>query len=88
MNITHEKLATDSKVLSHLGLRSKVLSGLLTDLNTWVGVCTSSSQQGLKYQHLYFDFLGGPYKYPLKNWQRTAKFFLTWGLDQRYCPGR
>ena len=31
-------------------------------------------------------FLGGPYKYPMTNFQRTSKFFLTWGLDQRYCP--
>jgi hypothetical protein len=30
---------------------------------------------------------GGPYKYPMKNCQRTEKFFLTWGLHQRYCTG-
>jgi hypothetical protein len=30
-------LATDGKVLSHLGFMSKVLSGPLTDLITWVG---------------------------------------------------
>jgi hypothetical protein len=23
----------------------------------------------------------------MKNWQRTANFFLTWGLSQSYCPG-
>jgi hypothetical protein len=31
-------------------------------------------------------FVGGPYEYLLKNYQRTAKFFLTWGLNQRYFP--
>jgi hypothetical protein len=29
----------------------------------------------------------GSYKYPMKNCQRTAKFFLAWDLNQRYCPG-
>ena len=32
-------------------------------------------------------FLCGHYKYPMTNCQRTAKFFLTGGLDQMYCPG-
>ena len=30
---------------------------------------------------------GGLYKYPMENISRTAKFFSTWNLDQRYCPG-
>jgi hypothetical protein len=34
--ISHEKLPKDSKVLCHLGLRSKVLPGSLTDLNGYV----------------------------------------------------
>jgi hypothetical protein len=27
------------------------------------------------------------YTYPMKNYLRTAKFFATRGLIQRYCPG-
>ena len=40
----------NSKVLAHLGFKSKVLPGPLTDLGVWVGFCTSSPQQGVKYQ--------------------------------------
>jgi hypothetical protein len=32
----------DGKVLAHLGYRSKVFPGPLTDLSAWVGFCTSS----------------------------------------------
>jgi hypothetical protein len=57
-------------------------------LSAWVGFCTSSPQQGVTYQLWYFALVGGePYKYPMNNCQRTAKFFPTWGLVQRYCPG-
>jgi hypothetical protein len=49
--ITHEKYIKDGKVLAQLGFKSKVLLGSLTDLNAWVGFCTSSPQQGVKYQH-------------------------------------
>ena len=52
-------LATDGKVLSHLGFMSNVLSGPLTDLSTWVGFCTSSPQQNIKYQLWYFYFFFG-----------------------------
>ena len=147
LSIFHEKLPTGGKALSHLGFKSKVLPGPLTDLSAWVGFCTWSPQQGVKYQLWYLDFscgdpinipwkiangrqssfslgdevkgitrafywlkflggflhlkstagcqistlifgffVGGPYKYSLKNCQRTAKFFFTWGLSQRYCP--
>jgi hypothetical protein len=48
--ISHEKLATDGKVLSHFGYTSNVLPELLTDLSAWMGFCTSSPQQGVKYQ--------------------------------------
>jgi len=30
---------------------------------------------------------GEPYSYPMNNYRRTAKFFATWCLCQRYCPG-
>jgi len=32
----------------------------------------------------YLDLGGGPYEYPMKNCRRAAKFFPTWGLNQRY----
>jgi len=48
--ISHEKLPKDGKVLSHLGFKSKVLPMPLTELSAWVGFCTSSPQQGVKYQ--------------------------------------
>jgi hypothetical protein len=47
--ISHEKYIKDGKVLAHLWLTSKVLPGLLTDLSAWVGFCTSSPQQDVKY---------------------------------------
>jgi hypothetical protein len=51
--ISHEKYIKDGKVLDHLGLKSKVFPWSLTDLSTWVGVCTPSPQQGVKYQLWY-----------------------------------
>ena len=44
------QLPTDGKVIAPLGFKSKVLRGSLTDLSAWVGFCTSSSQQVVKYQ--------------------------------------
>jgi hypothetical protein len=35
--------------------------------------------------HWYLD-LGGSYAYAMKNYRRTAKFFATWELGQKYCP--
>ena len=48
--IFHEKYIKDGKVLARLGLQSKELPGSLTDVSAWVGFCTSSPQQGVKYQ--------------------------------------
>jgi hypothetical protein len=53
---SHEQYIKDSKVLDHLGFLSKVLPGPLTDLSAWVGFCTSSPQQGFKYQLYYFIY--------------------------------
>jgi hypothetical protein len=44
------KYIKDGKVLAQLGIQSKVFSGPLTELSAWVGFCTSSPQQGVKYQ--------------------------------------
>ena len=82
--ISHEKYIKHGKVLAHLGLRLKVLSGSLTDVSAYVGSCTSSPQQGVKYQLWYLKTNCGGldlYKYPMKNISRTAKFLPTWGLD-------
>ena len=81
--VNHKKVSKDGKVFSHLGFKSKVLPRPLTDLSTWVDFCTSSPQQGVKYQLWYLD-LEGPYAYLMNNSRRTAKFFATWGLSQRY----
>jgi hypothetical protein len=48
--ISHEKHIKDGKVLDHLGFKTTVFPGTLIDLIAWVGFCTSSPQQGIKYQ--------------------------------------
>ena len=48
--MAHKKYIKDGKVLAHLEFQSKVFPGPLTDLSAWVGFCTSSPQQGVKYQ--------------------------------------
>jgi hypothetical protein len=81
-------LPKDGKVLSHLEFNSKVLPLPFSDLSIWVG-WDSVPQVHSRVSNIdfwYLDF-GGSYKYPMKNCQRTAKFFPTWGLIQRYCPG-
>jgi hypothetical protein len=44
------------------------------------------STAGRQISTLIFGFGGGTYTYPMKNYRRTAKFFATWVLRQRYCP--
>jgi hypothetical protein len=41
---SHEKYIKDGKVLDHLGLKSKIFPGPLTDISAYVGFCTSSPQ--------------------------------------------
>jgi hypothetical protein len=48
--ISHKQMIPDGIVLAHLELKPKVFPGPLTDLSAWVGFCTSSPQQGVKYQ--------------------------------------
>jgi hypothetical protein len=45
-----KKYIKEDKVLDQLEFKSKVLPGPLTDASAWVGFCTSSPQQGVKYQ--------------------------------------
>ena len=56
--ISHEILPKHGKVLSNLGVNSKVLPGPLNGLSAWVGFSTPSPQQDVKYQLWYLD-LGG-----------------------------
>jgi hypothetical protein len=51
--MSHAKYIKDGNVLAHLGIKSKVFSGYLTDLNAWMGFSTPSSQQGVKYQLIF-----------------------------------
>ena len=46
------KFAEERQSFFQLGVRSNVLYGHLTDLSVLVGFCTSSPQQGVKYQLL------------------------------------
>ena len=88
--ISHEKLPKDGTVLCHLGFKSKVLPGTLTDLSAKVGKCTSSPQQGVKYQllHLKINCVGwGLYEYHMKNISRMAKFLPTWGSKSKVLSG-
>ena len=75
-----QKYIKNGKVLAQFGLRLKVLAGSLTELSAEVGKCTSSPQQGVKYQLRYLktNCGGGLYKYPIKNMSRTAKFLPTY----------
>ena len=43
----------EDKVLVHFGFKSKVLPRPLADLSACVGFCTSSPQQGVKFQLRY-----------------------------------
>jgi hypothetical protein len=45
------KYLKDGKVLDHLECQLKVFPGPLADLSAWMGFCTSSPQQGVKYHH-------------------------------------
>ena len=47
------KIYQGRQSFAHLGFQSKVLGGPLNDWSAWVGFCTSSPQQGVKYQLWY-----------------------------------
>ena len=62
----------------------------LTDLSAWVGFCTSSPQQGVKYQLWYLKtclWKGGGTLWISHQKFPTAKFLPTWGLNQKVLPG-
>ena len=79
--ISYEKYIKDGKVFAHLGFKSKVVSGPLTDVRAWVGFCTSSPQQGVKYQLCYLNFFCG----------RRVSINIPWTIYQERqssCPLR
>jgi hypothetical protein len=74
-----EKYAKDGKVLVHSGFNSMVLSGPLTDLSAWVGFCTSSPQQGVKYQ---LCVKGPDNTFDLSpKWARTLPYLISFSWD-------
>ena len=46
-------------MLAHLGVKSKIFLGPLSDLSALVGFCTSNALQGVKYQLWNLDLGGG-----------------------------
>jgi hypothetical protein len=87
--ISHEKYIKDGKVLAHLGFQSKVFSGSLTDLSDWVGFCTSSQQQVVKYQLLYLIFFyeGGSIWISHEKYIKDGKVLDHLGLKSMVLPG-
>ena len=69
------------------GAQIRGISRVFNLLKFLSGILHLKSTAGCQISNLIFEFLGGPYKYPMKNCQRTAKFFPTCGLDQRNCSG-
>jgi hypothetical protein len=77
--ISHEKYIPDGKVLAHFGFTSKVLSVPLSVLSAWVGFCTSSPQQCVKYRLWYLNII---------LW-RGVSMNILWKIYSRrqsYCP--
>ena len=73
LEISHEKYIKDGKVLDHLGCQSKVFFGPLTDWSAWVGFCTSSPQQNVKYQLWYLNFV---------LWRGGVSINISWKIYQ------
>ena len=86
LSISHEKLATGGKVLSHLGFKSKAFSGLLSDLSAWLGFSLMSTA-GCEISTLIYGFIWGILLISNEKLTMKAKFFFIWELSQRYCPG-
>ena len=53
---SHEQYIKDGKVLDHLGVKSKVFPGTLTDLSAWVGFLHLKPTAGCQFSTLIFDF--------------------------------
>ena len=49
-------IVPSGKVFTHLGLKSKVLSGILTDICAWMELFTASPKQGVKCQLRYWGW--------------------------------
>ena len=87
--ISHEKYIKDGKVLHHLGFQSNVFPGPLTDLSAWVGFCTSSPQQCVKYQHWYLIFFygGGALLISHEKYIKDGKVLAHLGFMSKVLPG-
>jgi hypothetical protein len=72
-----------------LELKSKVLHGPLTDLNAWVGFCTSSLQQGVKYQlrYLIFALWRGVSIKSHEKYIKDSKVLDLLGFKSKVMPG-
>jgi hypothetical protein len=51
------------------------------------GILHLKPKEGCQISTFIFGLFGGSYRYPIKNCQRTAKFFPISGLIQRYFQG-
>jgi hypothetical protein len=67
--ISHEILPKHGKVLSNLGVSSKVLTGPLNGLSDWVGFSTTNPQQDVKYQLWYLDLWSYIFRLPKSKYQ-------------------
>jgi hypothetical protein len=82
--ISHDKLLKDGKVLCHLGIRSKVLPGPLTDIS---GIMHLNPTAGCQISTLIFGcFLGG-LCISHEKLQKDGKVLCHLGLRSKVLPG-
>jgi hypothetical protein len=73
-----------------LGVSVKGIVRAFNWLKCLCGVLHLKPTVGFQISTLIFEIVfmeGGLYEYQMKNILRTAKFFPTWGFNQRYFPG-
>jgi hypothetical protein len=70
-----------------LAVYVKDIAGAFNWLKCLGGIMHLKPTGGCQISTLIFGFRRRACRYPMKNYRRTAKFFATWGLCQRYCPG-
>jgi hypothetical protein len=80
--ISHDKLLKDGKVLCHLGIRSKVLPGPLTDIS---GIMHLNPTAGCQISTLIFEF-GGTLNASHEKLQKDGKVFCHLGIKSKVLP--
>ena len=71
-----------------MGFTSKLLPGPLTDFGAWMGFCTSSPLQGVKYTSWdIWIFFGGVLLKSNEKFPKDGNDFSHWDLDQRFFTG-